>query len=160
MQTISLDKKDRKILQLLDADSRMSLTKISRKTGIPIDTVRYRIERMEKEKIFKYAIVIDHHKLGYPIFNEIHLQFVNFTVAEEESVKKYLKNTPNMVYGAKVAGKYDYVIAIMAKDMKEFDDVFHAFKTKFEKIIKDYDIALIIEEYKLDYLIDLIGLTD
>ena len=53
-------------------------------------------------------------------------------------------------------GKYDYVIAIMAKDMKEFDDVFHAFKTRFEKIIKDYDIALIIEEYKLDYLIDLI----
>jgi len=79
---------------------------------------------------------------------------------KKESVKKYLKNTPNMVYGAKVAGKYDYVIAIMAKDMKEFDDVFHAFKTRFEKIIKDYDIALIIEEYKLDYLIDLIGLTD
>lgn len=154
---VKLDLKDRKILEQLNENSRMSLTDISRKTGIPIDTIKYRIERMEKEHIFKYAVILDFARIGYPIFNEVHIQFVNFTTQEEARVKRYVKSDPNIIYSAKIAGKYDYIIAVLAKDMANFDDVLNRFKTAFQNIIKDYDIALVIEEYKLDYVLDLIN---
>ena len=86
-KNIKLDDKDKEILRLLNTDCRMSLTDISRKTRIPIDTVKYRIERMEKEKIFHYAIVMDPLKIGYPIYDALYLNLVNFTKEEEKRLE-------------------------------------------------------------------------
>ncbi len=153
-----LDEKDKKILVMLDIDARMSLTDISKKTGIPVDTVKYRIEKMESNEILQYQAIIDPELIGYPILNEVHFQLVNFSTQEQERIKKYVTNNPYIIYGVKLSGKHDYAIAIIAKDARQFDSVFNEFKTVFQNIIKDYDVNQIIEEYKFDYMLDLIGL--
>ena len=44
----------------------MPLTEIAKKVGLNKDVVRYRIEKLEKEKvILGYYALIDTHKLGY-----------------------------------------------------------------------------------------------
>src|SRR5687767_4248412 len=111
---VTLDEKDKKILEHLNKNARMPLTDIAKKTGIPIDTVRYRIERMETAGMFQYAIVMNFEKLGYPIFNEVQLQLVNLNEEWEKKLFAYVKAHPHIIYGAKVAGKYDFTIAILA----------------------------------------------
>ena len=158
LQKYKLDDKDKKILKQLYVDARMSLTELSRKTGIPVDTVKYRIDKMENAKVLEYQTVIDPELIGYPILNEVYLQLVNFSMEEQERLKKHVKSNPYIIYGAKLAGKHDYIIAIIAKDMKQFDAIFSDFKNKFQKIIKDYDMNQVIEEYKFDYMMDIINI--
>ena len=45
---VTLDKKDKKILQALDKNARLSIANISRKTGIQRDSILYRINKMKK----------------------------------------------------------------------------------------------------------------
>lgn len=156
-KTIKLDDKDKEILRLLNTDCRMSLTDISRKTRIPIDTVKYRIERMEKEKIFHYAIVMDPLKIGYPIYDALYLNLVNFTKEQEKKLEGYTKKNKNIIYSAKTMGKYDYIIGFVAMNTRELNDLIGQFKTEFQNIIKEFDTLSIIEEYKYDYIIDLIN---
>lgn len=153
----NLDDKDKRILRLLNQNARMNLTTISKKTGIPIDTVRYRISQMQKNDVFKYAVIINPLKLGYPIFNALYLQLINFSQEEENELVAYVKSHPYLVYAAKLSGKYDFAIGLMAKNMKQFDAISNEVKSKFQHLIKDVDTLLVIEEFKYDYLVDLIN---
>ena len=49
--TYILDDKDKKIIEILKENSRLSTQQISKKTLIPITTVHHRIKKLEKEKI-------------------------------------------------------------------------------------------------------------
>ena len=155
-QSVKLDEKDKKILQMLNDNCRLPLTTISRKTGIPIDTVKYRIERMEKEQVFSYATIINPPNMGFPIFNGVYLQLIHFSKEEETKLTSYIKQHPNLVYSATCTGQYDYIIGIVAKDLVQFNELLHELKSQFTDIIKDYMVLSIIEEHKYDYLMDLI----
>jgi len=156
VKPVDLDEKDKKILQFLNEDARTTLTTISKKTGIPVDTIRYRITEMKKKELFHNAIIIDPIKLGYPVFNALYLQLVNFTMDEEKKLLAFVKSHPYLIYAAKFSGKYDFVIGIVAKNILQFDAIANEVKSKFQHIIKDVDILNVVYEYKYDYLVDLI----
>ena len=151
-----LDKKDKQILRLLNKDARINLVQISHKTGIPLDTVKYRLKKMREAEIFNYAVIIDSLKMGYPIFNTLLLQLIHLTEINEKKLIEEIKSNPNIVYASKTSGKYDFAVSFIAKNMIEFNSLVNKFKTKFQSIIKEYDILSVIEEYKYDYLIDLL----
>ena len=154
---IKIDKKDKKILNILDRDARASIAEISRKTGIQRDSVLYRIKRMKSNGIIKFFhTCLSTDALGFPIYT-----FVNFTLHNlDESLEKaflgYLKVHPNVVYIAKTTGKWDFTINIAARTLKHFDEVITEIRMKFSSIIKDYETASIIQEHKYDYMVDLI----
>ena len=157
VEPISLDEKDKAILEELHKDCRETLTNISRRTGIPVDTIRYRIDRMKEQEVFEYAVIVNPLKLGYPIFNALYLQLTNFTQAREEQLRAYIQKHPHLVYSAKVMGKYDFVVGIVAQNMLAFNAISNEFRTAFEDIIKDFDVLSVIDEFKYDYLMDLMG---
>jgi len=57
---------------------------------------------------------------------------------------------------AKLTGKYNFTIAISAKDLEDFEEIFGKILEKFPHIIKEYNASSIIKEYKYDYMADLI----
>ena len=156
VEKVKLDIKDKKILKLLNKNCRITLVEISHKTGIPIDSVKYRIKKMERNEVFSYAVVLNPLKIGYPIFNTLLLQLINFDGKTEEKVISYVKSHPYLMYAAKTAGKYDFAVSVVAKNMNQFIEIVNDFKTEFKEVIKDVDIVMILEEYKYDYLLDLI----
>ena len=93
------------------------------------------IERMEKEKIFHYAIVMDPLKIGYPIYDALYLNLVNFTKEQEKKLEFYTKKNKNIIYSAKTMGKYDYIIGFVAMNTRELNDLISEFKTEFQNII-------------------------
>ncbi|OIO40013.1 hypothetical protein AUJ61_02725 [Candidatus Pacearchaeota archaeon CG1_02_30_18] len=156
VEKVKLDIKDKKILKLLNKNCRITLVEISNKTGIPIDSVKYRIKRMEKNEVFSYAVILNPLKIGYPIFNTLFLQLVNFDKEQEKKLMNYVQNHPYLAYAAKIAGKYDFAISVVAKNLTQFTKIVGDFKTEFNQIVKEVDMAMVLEEYKYDYLIDLI----
>jgi hypothetical protein len=54
----------------------------------------------------------------------------------------------NIVSVEKITGNYDLKISFWAKDSEEFDWISHTIKTKFSKIIKDWQTFIFTKQYK------------
>ena len=153
---ISLDKKDKKILEMLYEDSRVPVSKISRKTGIPKDSIVYRIKKLKKFDIIRFVAIIDPKKIGFPIYKFINITFYTFSPTLEEDFFRYCKTSKNIIYTAKTSGRYDYTIAIAAKNLDEYENIMRKLRSKFSKIIKEFEAVDIISENKYEYSVDLI----
>ena len=73
---MKLDKKDKKILELLNDNARLTIAGISRKTGIQRDSVLYRINKLKDSGVIRFFhSVLDPTVLGFPVYT-----FVNFSL--------------------------------------------------------------------------------
>ena len=152
-----LDHKDKKILEVLNQDARISIANISRKTGIQRDSVLYRIKRMKELKVIRFFhTVLNHSILGYEIYSFVSFTFHNLSTEREREFIGFCQAYPNIVYLVKVTGKYDFMINIAAKNLKQFDETLQMIRMKFSDMIKDYETSSIIQEHKYDYMVDLI----
>jgi len=152
-----LDKKDKKILTVLENDARASVSEISRKTGLDRDLVHYRIQRLIKQKYIEFFHTsLDPIKLGFPIFSYVNFSLQNFDEEKEKRFYEKLVHNKNIIYVAKSSGKWDCIIAIAAKDLPHFDSIIKEVRREFSDIIKEFDVASIIKQYKYDSFVDLI----
>jgi Lrp/AsnC family transcriptional regulator, leucine-responsive regulatory protein len=155
---MKFDRKDRAVLDQLQQNARMPMTLIARKTRLPLDVVKYRIKRLEREGVIKqYLAYIDHAKIGKPLLAYVAFTQYNLNPEMEIKFRQHLVAHPQITYVAKYSGKWDYTIAICAKDYRELDEVIHEIRTRFSDIIKDYEVTPVIEEYKLFRFADLIA---
>ena len=86
-----MDETDKKICNILIENSRISISSISKKTGIPNSTISNRIRKLEENSIVKqYTTILDHEnrlkqksmkmlKNNYPSLKKLH----RFTVYPE-----------------------------------------------------------------------------
>lgn len=152
-----LDAKDKKILEQLQKNARQLISEIAKKTGLPRDVVQYRIKKLEENKVIRaYHAFLNPSKLGYPLYVYVGFSLYNITLEDEEKFLAFLKNHKNVIYLAKNSGKWDFSIGVCAKDYKEFDEIIKEIRRKFSKIIKEFETMPVIQEYKYDYMVDLI----
>ena len=154
---VKADKKDKKILGVLNNNGRASVTEVARKTGLPRDSVHYRIQRLIKLKVIKFFhAVINPLELGYPIFTYVTISLHNVDGKKEAEFYSFVKKIKNVVYCAKTIGKFDCLIAISAKSIEQIDKISKKIRNKYGHEIKDFEVSSIIEEVKYDYMVDLI----
>ncbi|MBD3252503.1 hypothetical protein GF386_02125 [Candidatus Pacearchaeota archaeon] len=55
-----------------------------------------------------------------------------------------------------ISGNWDIGINICSKDFKDFDNTMYEIRTRFSKIIKEFQVGSVVDEYKSDYMVDLI----
>ena len=78
-----LSKTDKDILSLLEIDSRMSLSKLSKNVGLSVEGVKRAIKRLERDKIIlNYYATLNHRKLGIRIL-QVYLKLNNLTLKNE-----------------------------------------------------------------------------
>jgi Lrp/AsnC family leucine-responsive transcriptional regulator len=120
---LKLDEKDRKILHELDVDARQSYSKIGKKVGLSIPSVRDRIKSlMDREILLGYLAVINTEKIGYTFFN-IYLKTHFPSWEEEQSFIEFLKNHPNVGWFATFSGTWTMKTGIIAKDRNHFEEI-------------------------------------
>jgi DNA-binding Lrp family transcriptional regulator len=123
---VKLDLKDRKILNLLRKNSKLTSQQISRKTLIPITTIHNRIKKMEREGVIKgYTVILDHKKLGKGI-----LAFILITVSyimpdgkkiSQAELAKKISRIPEVEEVHIVTGGTDIIIKVRVRDMDELN---------------------------------------
>jgi DNA-binding Lrp family transcriptional regulator len=98
--------------------------------------------------IEKFTISVNKNKLGYNIYAVIMISTWNYTQKEWEEFLKYLMEHPNIIAVEKITGNYDLKIAFYTKNSDEFESVSHSIKTKYSKIIKDWQSFIFTRLYK------------
>lgn len=148
---IKLDEKDKKIVETLSKNGRAHVSEIAKKTGIPRDSVNYRLQRLRKSGAIRYfATIMDPAKMGYPVFAYVNITIKDFSLNERKRFESFLINHPKVVYGVRISGKYHYTIAIASHNLEHFDAILGMILDNFSNFIKDYDSSAIIDEFKYD----------
>ena len=156
-EKVKLDNKDKKIIEQLQKNAKQSISDIARKTKLPRDVVKYRIKKLEEEKVIRfYHAFLNPSKLGYPLYAYVTFSLFNLEPEDEEKFINFLKQHPKIIYVAKFSGKWDFAIGVCAKNYKDLDEITRDIRKKFTKFIKDFEVSPVIQEYKYDYMVDLI----
>ncbi|MBR9675631.1 Lrp/AsnC family transcriptional regulator [Candidatus Woesearchaeota archaeon] len=138
-----MKEKDMKIINHLRRDARMPLTKMSRKTQIPVSTIFDKLKIFEEDLIIKHTTLIDFSKLGY--YTRANIAF-RVDREDKELLKKHLlKHTSiNSVY--RINNGYDFMIEAIFKQIKDIEDFTDEIEQKFK--ILDKKTYYIIEDLK------------
>ena len=118
-ESIKIDEIDKKILNLLNEDGRMSYRKISRELDISVGTVHNRVEKFINAGIIKkFVPIIDHSKVGYKLTTVIGVRVKGGVLRNWENKTAYHKNVLG-VYD--VTGEFDAILIAKFKDTSELD---------------------------------------
>ncbi len=146
-----LDEINCKILNILQKDCRMSLTKISKEVGLSIDSVKKRIIKMIKEDVFYPKIQLRPRNFGFSNIVDIKIKLHNYTSKDMENFIVYLLENPNVAEVFCVSGNWDLSIVIIAKDVKDLNNTSKTIRDKFNKIINEWAESLTTVAYKFEY---------
>ena len=116
-----LDTIDKKILLILQQNSKTNIKEISLKVELTQTPTYERIRRLESSGIIeKYVAVLNKEKIGYHV--EVFCQ-VTLLVHSKKLITKFEKAV-NRIDEIKecfhVAGNYDYLLKVIVKDMKSY----------------------------------------
>jgi Lrp/AsnC family leucine-responsive transcriptional regulator len=156
-EKVKLDSKDKKIIEQLQKNSRQTIKEIAEATKLPRDVVVYRIKKLEQNKVIRsHHTMLNPKKLGYSLY--VYAMFSCYNIKPEEETKfvDYLKSHKQIIYVAKNSGKYDFTIGVCAKDYMDFDEIIRGIRQKFSEFIRDIESLPTVQEYKFDWMVDLI----
>ena len=137
-----LDLKDRKLLTLLDENSRYSNSQLAHKVNLSKPAVEYRLQRFKKNNvIFSYYTIIDFTKLGFSQY-KLYFKFQNTSLEDEQKIIDYWKKDSNSGWVAELRGHWDLAVSILAKNNYEFGKILSRFMEKFSKFILQKDVLL------------------
>ncbi|MFH1452087.1 MAG: AsnC family transcriptional regulator [archaeon] len=139
---VKLDAKDKKILTILDENSRYSNAQIARKVGLSKPAVEYRLQRLKKNKVlFQHYTVIDITKLGFSQY-KIYFKFQNTNLEDEKKIIDYWVKQNDSAWVAQIRGEWDLAVSLLEKSNFDFGKSLTNFMNKFSKHILSKDILL------------------
>ena|SRR3989344_2573758 len=138
-----LTKKEMLILSSLRKNAREQLTKMSKKTAIPVSTIFEKMRIYEGDIISRYTSLIDFNKLGFSTRVAIMLKVDS---KQKEIIREHLilSKSLNSVY--KVNNGYDFFVEGIFHDIKEVDEFIENLEKHFG--ITDKYVYHIVEDIK------------
>ena len=121
------DSTDKKILNVLRENSRLSLRQIAEKVKVSVATVMHRLNRLEKESILKkYTAKIDYEKIGYDVEVMIEIRISKGRLLD---VEKKIAVHPNVFAVYDVTGAFDAVILARFRNRRQMDNFLKKIQT-------------------------------
>ena len=112
------DKTDMKILEVLQADARITLKDLSAKISLSSTPCFVRWRRLERlGYIERYVTVLNPEKVnrGFTVFCSVKLRVLDHDVIQD--FNRVIQDIPEVVECYNISGRYDYLLKIHAPDM-------------------------------------------
>ena len=157
-----LDKKDCLILNILQENCRISLTDISKKVGLSIDSIKKRMKRMIKDEIFYPKIQIRPRNFGFKNIVDIKIKIHDYNEEDKSQFINFLEKNPYVAEIFSVSGDWDFSIVIITKDAEDLGSIIESIRNKFSYMISDWSESLTTHAYKFETydLIELMGFKE
>jgi Lrp/AsnC family transcriptional regulator, leucine-responsive regulatory protein len=120
-----LDATNRKLLEELQADARLSLAELGRRVGMSSPAVAERLKRLEREGVITaYRAEVDPRKLGYGLGVAIRIRPAPRQLAQ---VAELARQTPEVVECHRVTGDDCYLLTAYVRDVEHLEAVIDEF---------------------------------
>ena len=118
-----LDRVDRRILELLRSDGRMSHAAIAKEVGLSGPAVHDRVRKLETKGVISgYTVVLDPEALGLP-----HAAFVMVTLSEgnefaaDDPIVARICEEPDVLEFHRIAGEDCYLVKVRTKTNRDLE---------------------------------------
>jgi Lrp/AsnC family leucine-responsive transcriptional regulator len=118
---MTLDNIDKKLLKLLQEDSKRTTKELSLKLNLSVTAVYERIKKLEREGIIeKYVVLLNRNKIqkGFVVF--CHLKLMQHTKEFISQFEKEVVKLTEVLECFHVSGDYDYILKICVENMEEY----------------------------------------
>ena len=120
-QNKKFDNIDLKIISILQKDSSKPIKDISKKVGLSISPCWNRIQKLQDLGIIKHkTVILDPEKLGYSNRVLVFIKTNQHKKNWSDNFKNYILKQPNVIGLYRISGVYDYLIDVLAKDIKDY----------------------------------------
>jgi len=140
---MKITKKDIKIIAYMRNNSREMLTKISRKTGLPVSTIFDRIKMHTGGFIKKNTSLLDFQALG---FNSRAKVILKVEKSDRDEIKSLLTTNHNVNSLYRINNGYDFMFEAIFRNMKDLEDFIGNLEEKFSIIEKH--VYYVIDDIK------------
>lgn len=150
-KTAKIDEKDKKIFNLLNQNSRMTLKEIAKQVGMSIDGVKGRLDKMlESGAIMRLCAIPNPAAFGLPVDAQVYVKLKDITDEKLRQFLTYLKNHDRIIIVFSVIGNYDLFFVILSKSAAELATLKNEIRKKFSDIIADWNETLTAELSKYE----------
>lgn len=152
---MTLDTIDKKLINLLQVDSKQTTKQLSLQLNLSVTAIYERIKKLEKEKIIKkYVAIINKNKIEKSFLVFCHIKLIQHSKEYVTTFEREVLKLEEVSECFHVSGDYDYILKIYVKDMDSYRD-FMVTKLTAIKYIGSTHSTFAIEEVKNTTLIKL-----
>ncbi len=152
-----LDKIDKQILNTLQENGKTTNSKLSKIVGISAPATLERVKRLELAGVIShFTAVLDPEKIGFSIMAMVSISLSLSSLSSVAAIKKRFVSLDEVVECYQIAGANDFVLKVIAKDIKAYGEFMNKKLTQIEgiQIIKSSFVIDNVKEKKM-FVLDL-----
>jgi Lrp/AsnC family leucine-responsive transcriptional regulator len=141
-----MDLIDKKLLILLQTDSKKTTKELSLKLNLSVTAVYERIKKLEREGIIdKYVVLVNRSKVdkGFVVF--CHIKLIQHTREFLTKFESEVVKLSEILECHHVSGDYDYILKIAVKDMEAYREFLVTKLTTLDHIGSTHSTFMISE---------------
>ena len=120
---MTLDSIDKKLINLLQKDSKQTTKQLSLQLNLSVTAVYERVKKLEKENIVKkYVAIINKNKIEKSFLVFCHIKLIQHSKEYVTTFEREVLKLEEVSECFHVSGDYDYILKIYVKDMDEYRD--------------------------------------
>ncbi len=120
-----LDRIDKQLLALLQTDSTLSLNDVAERVNLTTTPCWKRLKRLEEEGyIEKRVALLSTEKLELSFIAFVQLKTIDHSEGWYHHFVTTVSDFPEVMEFYRMAGEYDYMMKVLVKDMKCFDEFY------------------------------------
>ncbi len=145
---IMLDSRDRKILDLLQADAEMSVNAIADAVALSPSACSRRIARLREEGYIARSVAwLDRRKLGLPTTVFVIVRTGRHEAGWLEQFHAAVSGIPEIVEVHRLTGNFDYIIKLVLPNVEHYDVIYRQLVGRIE--LFDVSAYISMETVKL-----------
>jgi len=119
---IQLDQADRMILELLQADGRLSNVEVARRVNLSPPATHARIKRLEEEGYLqRYTAIVNREKAGFDLLCFISVALQLHQMQQVQRFREIVREMPEVLECYHVTGEYDYLLKVALRNRKDLE---------------------------------------
>ncbi|GAN61070.1 transcriptional regulator [Acetobacter cibinongensis] len=123
--SLKLDHLDRALLRTLQQDASLSQRDLAEKVGMSQNACWRRLQALKAAGILRgQTVVLDRASIEMDLTVIVLVKTRHHAKEWLDNFKKVVLSIPNIVDFYRIAGDYDYMLKIVAKDMNAFDTIY------------------------------------
>ncbi len=118
----ALDAIDRKILGILQSDSRITMQELADKVGLSVSPCHRRVRRLESRGVItRYMALVDQKSLGLPVSVFISIKLERQKEADLNRFAKAISGWEEVLECYLMTGNRDYLLRVVVADLTSYE---------------------------------------
>lgn len=118
-----LDKLDMQLLALVQQNNLLTADQLAERIGLSPSAIARRLRRLRTSgAIVADVSLVSEQAAGDPLTAVVHIQLDRHTPQEDDRLRRRLVASPNVQLCLNLAGSFDILLLVVARNMREYND--------------------------------------